>query len=174
VYLYNFPDRTGYGIPVQVTYELLKKHKNIVGYKDTQSGMAHSIELIKTVKKDFPEFEVYAGFDDNFAHNVLSGGNGCIGGLSNVVPEICHSWVDAFLQENLNQVQSVQQKINGLMEIYQVGTPFVPYIKAAIGERGCNVEGNTSFPFVKADAQDREKLRNILVKYEIPEYHAEK
>ena len=49
--------------------------------KDTVPGMDHTRELIKVVKSQIPQFEIYSGFDDNFAHNVLSGGNGCIGGL---------------------------------------------------------------------------------------------
>ena len=155
LYLYNFPDRTGYTIPVPTTLNLLRKHKNIKGYKDTQAGVSHTLELVKTVKKEFPYFEVYAGFDDNFAHNVLSGGNGCIGGLSNLVPEVCHAWVE------------VQMKINGLMEIYQVGTPFVPYIKAAIGRRGLEVSSKASFPFVAPTIDDLEKIDRILEKYGI-------
>ena len=158
LYLYNFPDRTGYTIPVPTTLNLLRKHKNIKGYKDTQAGVSHTLELVKTVKKEFPYFEVYAGFDDNFAHNVLSGGNGCIGGLSNLVPEVCHAWVEAFRRE---------MKINGLMEIYQVGTPFVPYIKAAIGRRGLEVSSKASFPFVAPTIDDLEKIDRILEKYGI-------
>ena len=167
LYLYNFPDRTGYTIPVPTTLNLLRKHKNIKGYKDTQAGVSHTLELVKTVKKEFPYFEVYAGFDDNFAHNVLSGGNGCIGGLSNLVPEVCHAWVEAFRREDLAAVREVQMKINGLMEIYQVGTPFVPYIKAAIGRRGLEVSSKASFPFVAPTIDDLEKIDRILEKYGI-------
>ena len=167
LYLYNFPDRTGYTIPVPTTLNLLRKHKNIKGYKDTQAGVSHTLELVKTVKKEFPYFEVYAGFDDNFAHNVLSGGNGCIGGLSNLVPEVCHAWVDAFRREDLAAARKVQMKINGLMEIYQVGTPFVPYIKAAIGRRGLEVSSKASFPFVAPTIDDLEKIDRILEKYGI-------
>ena len=156
LYLYNFPDRTGYTIPVPTTLN-----------KDTQAGVSHTLELVKTVKKEFPYFEVYAGFDDNFAHNVLSGGNGCIGGLSNLVPEVCHAWVDAFQRENLAAAREVQMKINGLMEIYQVGTPFVPYIKAAIGRRGLEVSSKASFPFVAPTIDDLEKIDRILEKYGI-------
>ena len=167
LYLYNFPDRTGYTIPVSVTLNLLRKHGNIKGYKDTQAGVAHSLELIKTVKTEFPDFRVYAGFDDNFAHNVLSGGDGCIGGLSNVVPEVCSGWVKAFADENLREVKRIQMLINGLMEIYQVGTPFVPYIKAAVGQRGLPVSCRASFPFVTPAVEDQKKIGAILEKYGI-------
>ena len=98
---------------------------------------------------------------------MLSGGNGCIGGLSNLVPEVCHAWVDAFRREDLAAAREVQMKINGLMEIYQVGTPFVPYIKSAIGRRGLEVSSKASFPFVTPTIDDLEKIDRILEKYGI-------
>ena len=165
IYFYNFPDRTGYTIPVEVTLKLLRKYKNFVGYKDTQAGMAHTLQLIKAVKPEFPDFEIYAGFDDNFAHNVLSGGDGCIAGLSNIVPQLCHSWVQAFANENLSEVQRIQKTINGLMEIYQVGEPFIPYIKAAMEAHGQGEAGISSFPLLEANKDEKQALAQILNKW---------
>ena len=167
IYIYNFPDNTGYTIPPETVLALAKIHPNIVGMKDTVSGMDHTRELIKVVKSHIPQFEIYSGFDDNFAHNVLSGGDGCIGGLSNVVPEVCSGWVKAFADENLQEVKRIQMLINGLMEIYQVGTPFVPYIKAAVGQRGLPVRCRASFPFVTPAVEDQKKIGAILEKYGI-------
>lgn len=39
IYLYNFPDRTGYDLTPEITLRLVRKYRNIVGYKDTQAGM---------------------------------------------------------------------------------------------------------------------------------------
>lgn len=165
MYLYNFPDRTGYSISVPVVERLLKKHKNIVGIKDTQAGMANTIDLIKKIKPQYPDFEIYSGFDDNFAHNVLSGGDGCIAGLSNIAPHLCHAWVQAFEEENLLKVSNIQQTINGLMEIYQVGVPFVPYIKAAMIENGQKLESRSVFPFMEAEKIEKQALADILAKW---------
>lgn len=162
VYLYNFPDRTGYEIPVETVVRLAGKHKNLVGIKDTISGMDHTRELIKAVKPVRPDFEIYSGFDDNFAHNVLSGGDGCIGGLSNLVPELCHEWVCAVTEGDWKKTCDCQQKINRLMSVYGVGTPFVPYIKCALGIRGIRVDAQATFPLAGASAEQYEALTNIL------------
>ena len=61
-----------------VTVELVKKYENIKGYKDTQAGMDHTRELIRRVKAIRPDFEIYSGFDDNFAHNILAVTSGVI------------------------------------------------------------------------------------------------
>ena len=135
-----------------------------MGYKDTQAGMDHTRELIKLVKGEFPAFEVYSGFDDNFAHNVLAGGDGCIAGLSNLVPGLCHAWAEAFAREELAEVGAIQQKIDLLMEIYQVGTPFIPYIKEAMVIKGIIGSSASTLPFPEVKAEVSEKIRGILKK----------
>ncbi len=162
LYLYNFPDRTGYDLSPRVTLNLLRKHKNIAGYKDTIPGMDHTRELIKLIKPEFPEFKIYSGFDDNFAHNVISGGDGCIGGLSNLVPELCSAWVKAFKNNDIKSISEIQRKIDRLMDIYQVGKPFVPYIKKAMAIKGIPVKDYCSFPLPEANQRDIVKIKEIL------------
>ena len=162
LYIYNFPDRTGYQIPADVIARLAMKHENIVGCKDTISGMDHTREIIKAVKPQRPEFEVFSGFDDNFAHNVISGGDGCIGGLSNLAPEITSKWVDAFRKNDMETVSALQQKIDRVMNIYGVGMPFVPYIKRAMELRGIGVKSYATFPLPTVKPEDDEKLLAIL------------
>ena len=162
LYLYNFPDRTGCDITPDVTVELVEKYENIKGYKDTQAGMDHTRELIRRVKAIRPDFEIYSGFDDNFAHNILAGGDGCIAGLSNVFPRLTSGWAEAFRKEDLKRVQEIQERIDALMQIYQVGKPFVPYIKAAMQEEGILATPKASFPFPEVTEEDRVRIRSIL------------
>ncbi len=63
IYIYNFPDRTGYDISPQVMLRLARDFKNIVGCKDTIPGVAHTREIIKIVKSEIPDFKVYSGFE---------------------------------------------------------------------------------------------------------------
>lgn len=78
--LYNFPARTGYDLKPEVVLELARRRKNIVGIKDTVDVMGHTRELIQTVKREYPEFLVYSGFDEFFSHNVISGGTDVLRG----------------------------------------------------------------------------------------------
>lgn len=162
LYIYNFPDRTGYSIPVDVIACLAQKHLNIIGCKDTLSGMDHTRELIKAVKPLRPDFEVFSGFDDNFVHNILSGGDGCIGGMSNLVPELTSKWVQTVEEKNMESVSQIQQKIDRMMTIYSVGMPFVPYIKRAMEICGIGIQSYSTFPQPIVTAEADKKLLKIL------------
>ena len=141
---------------------LAKIHPNIVGMKDTISGMDHTRELIKVVKSQIPSFEIYSGFDDNFAHNVLAGGNGCIGALSNVVPEVCSAWVRAFRENDLDGIARGQQTIDRLMDLYAVRSPFLPVIKEACKLRGVVASSTGTFPMPNATVEDDAKILELL------------
>lgn len=162
LYLYNFPDRTGYTIAPDVVRRLAADFANIVGIKDTISGMDHTRELIKAVRPVRPDFLIYSGFDDNFAHNVLSGGNGCIAGLSNVYPQLAAAWASAARAGDFGAVQRLQQKIDALMDVYAVGKPFVPFIKQALVLKGIIASAAATAPMPAPTAAQCEQLRAIL------------
>ena len=162
IYIYNFPDNTGYTIPAETVAKLAQLHSNIVGMKDTVSGMDHTRELIKTVKSRIPNFEIYSGFDDNFAHNVLAGGDGCIGALSNVVPEICTDWVRAFRENDLEGIAKGQQCIDRLMDLYAVRSPFLPVIKEAVRLRGIGSNSAGTFPMPSATVEDSARILELF------------
>lgn len=166
IYLYNFPDRTGYEIAPEVVRKLAERHRNIIGIKDTIGGMDHTREIIKQVKPARPEFRIYSGFDDNFAHNVLCGGNGCVAGLSNLYPELTARWVRAAREGKYAMLQSVQQTIDKLMDIYSVGKPFVPYIKEALVMRGIIKYSTASCPMPVVTSEQKERLKQIMENYQ--------
>lgn len=164
LYLYNFPDRTGYDVTPQVVYELAMEYSNIKGIKDTVPVMEHTRKLIQMVKKQRPDFEVYSGFDEFFAHNALSGGNGGISGISNFAPSLCSRFADAVRAQNLSQMGSCQDKIDLLMDIYSIGKHFVPMIKQAMALVGLPVTDRCKFPMPRVTGEETEKIRQLLEK----------
>ena len=146
IYLYNFPSNVGYDITPQTVLQLAMMHKNIVGIKDTTTGVDHTRELIKLVKPLRPEFEIYSGFDDNFARNILSGGDGCIAALTNIIPEIISQWVSACRNNDLAGVARGQQIIDRMMAIYSIRQPFLPVLKQAVKLRGIAASSKSTFP----------------------------
>lgn len=162
VYLYNFPARTGYDISPQTTLELLRSHGNIVGYKDTVGEMGHTRALIQTVSEEFPDFEIFSGFDEFMLHNMLSGGSGCIGGLSNIYPELASAWVRAVDERNLKACENIQGIFDQLMEIYSVAEIFVPVIKEGVRNRGIEISIKCRNPLTPLTEKQKKHLSTIM------------
>lgn len=164
IYLYNFPKMTGHDINPKVLLNLLEKHQNIIGYKDTVSEMSHTRNLIQAIKDKYPNFIIYSGYDDNFVHNILSGGNGCIGALSNLYPQIFKQWVDAINNKDIVNIEKFQKLIDSVMEIYDVETPFIPVLKKALILNGIKIEEYCTEPFGVISEIQVSKLKKILEK----------
>ncbi|AKL94943.1 dihydrodipicolinate synthase/N-acetylneuraminate lyase [Clostridium aceticum] len=166
IYLYNFPARTAHDLSPEVTLRLLRKHKNIVGFKDTVTEMGHTRNLITTVQDEFPDFVVLSGFDENFAHNILSGGSGCIGGLSNLYPEVFAEWVKAMDARDIEKVSAIQKIVDKMMDLYSVGTPFIPIIKKAMMIRGVEMQDYCTKPFITANEEQTKAIKAIMKEIE--------
>lgn len=164
IYIYNFPERTGYDITPEITLNLVRKHENIVGYKDTVTEMGHTRALINTVCNEFPNFEVYSGYDEYFAHNVFSGGAGAIGGLSNIIPDICAEWVKAINEKDFEETTKIQKTIDNMMAIYNIGTPFIPIVKKAMILRGIEMEDYCKPPLIQANENQTLQISKLLQK----------
>lgn len=162
IFIYNFPERTGYSVSPEVCLRLADKHPNIIGIKDTVPDPLHTAQVINTVKKEIPHFEVYAGYDNNFAHTVISGGDGCIGGLSNIVPAFFSSWMKAFSRDDLQAIAQHQQTVDQLMAVYGVNSPFIPTFKRALQLKGVIQSDHSLPPFNTLDAAQTRQLQGIL------------
>lgn len=162
--LYNFPDRTGHDLSADLIYNLVSRHENIVGIKDTVSTMGHTRGIIQKVKKDYPNFQVFSGFDEFFGHNVLSGGDGCVAGLSNFAPEVASAYARAARANDLAGMVQCQQKVDSLMAIYDVAPQFIPIIKKAMVLRGIEMEPVCTQPLLEAAQEETEKIREILAR----------
>lgn len=162
IILYNFPDRNGYDLSSEIVLKLLEKHKNIVGYKDTVVEMGHTRKLIREIKEEFPNFIILSGFDENFAHNILSGGDGCIGGLSNLCPELFAEWVKAVDNKDISEISRIQKIVDKMMDIYDIGKPFIPVIKKAMILRGLDIKDYSTTPFLQVNKEQTDKIIDIM------------
>ncbi|WP_349764299.1 dihydrodipicolinate synthase family protein [Fusobacterium sp. SYSU M8D902] len=162
IFLYNYPERTGYDLTAEITLNLIRKNKNIVGFKDTVSEMGHTRKLLTTIREEFPHFVVLSGYDENLAHLILSGGNGCIGALSNLYPEIFSKWVKALNTKDFEEVSRIQKVVNKLMKIYEIGNPFITIVKKAMILRGIELQENSIKPFLKATDKEIEQIKQLM------------
>ena len=164
IFLYNFPQRNGYDLNSKVTLNLVRKHSNIIGYKDTVTEMGHTRKIITTICSEFPDFIVLSGYDENLAHIMLSGGSGCIGGLSNLYPEVFAKWVDSIDNKDISLMNDIQKIVDDMMDLYDIGTPFIPIMKKAMILRGIDIKNCSVFPFLEATDNQTEKIKIVMSK----------
>lgn len=165
--LYNFPDRTAVNINPKLVLKLAKEFKNIVGIKDTVDNISHTRQLINIVKAEVKDFAVFSGFDEYFIPNLLSGGNGLIGGLSNIVPERFAKLYKAYNDRDFETVELLQRDVNILMGIYAVSDFFIPAIKTAKMLSGCNIKPICKSPAPMLSNNQIEETREILKKVHV-------
>ncbi len=161
VFIYNYPGGSGYDMTPEVTVRLLRKYSNIIGYKDTVDTFGHTRSVLEATRREFPDFIVYSGFDENLAHTMFSGGNGCIGGLSNIAPELCVGWVKAINEKDLSLIESYQQRINSLMAFYTLEEPFLPAMKQAMIVRGLDIS-DTCIEFSPVIPEQKKRIYQVL------------
>ncbi|GAB2461972.1 dihydrodipicolinate synthase family protein [Xylanimonas ulmi] len=166
LYLYNYPARTGYTISPGVTARLAARHDNVVGYKDTVSDVGHTRAIITTVLPRSPGFRVFAGFDENLAHVVASGGAGAVGGLSNIYPEVCAAYAAAVRAGEAARIAETQRVVDRLMALYSFGSPFVPILKEAMVQRGVAMETHSAAPLLQASSAQAAQIAGVLADVE--------
>ncbi|WP_225755270.1 dihydrodipicolinate synthase family protein [Actinotalea sp. Marseille-Q4924] len=166
VYLYNFPARTGYDLSPEVTRRLLRRHPNIVGYKDTVTEVGHTRRLLTELLPEFPDFRVLAGFDENLHHAVTSGGAGAIGGLANLYPEICAAYARAVNDGDARAIAAQQRRVDRLMGLYTLGTPFFPLLKEGMIRRGVRLQGHSTPPHLPPTPEQADALAALMAAVE--------
>lgn len=167
IYLYNFPGCTAHELSPELVLKLRRKYDNIKGCKDTVKNFEHTRKLCNTLLPEFPDFEIYSGFDEFFVHNVLSGGCGCIGGLTNMCPELFVEWTKALNEKNWDKVAEIQKKVNRMMEMFDISAPFLTAVKRAMQIRGIISEEYGKAPLVIASEKEDEKIRQLLKELDI-------
>ncbi len=161
VYLYNYGDRTGYDVSAETLLRLREKHDNLVGVKDTHSVLRHTQRYIQFLKPKYPDFKIYTGYDNNCIPSVISGGDGCIGALSNIDPEMCVNVIKALDTEDLNALKELQRQIDAYFAFYEVHVPFNPVMKWAINELGGPMKETCRVPIKPLTDVEKEALSPI-------------
>ena len=146
IQLYNFPARVGTDLTPAVIRTLAAKYPNIIGVKDTVDNISHTRQVIAAVREVRPDFSVLSGFDEYYLVNRISGGDGVLCGLTNVVPELFVQYHKAYESKDFAATEICARKISRLMRLYAVTGLFVTAIKAAVNAQGLAISTFTHAP----------------------------
>lgn len=162
IQLYNFPARVGNDLTPAVIASLAKKYPNIIGVKDTVDNISHTRKVIAAVKEVRPDFSVLSGFDEYYLVNRVSGGDGVLCGLTNVVPELFVAYHNAYEAKDFATTEKCAAIISKLMSLYEVTGLFIVAIKAAVKAQGLDISTYTREPGMPITAEEYQQVQHIL------------
>lgn len=163
ILIYNFPARTSANVSYELVFRLASEFKNIVGIKDTTDSMSNVRKFVQKIKKVHKDFCVISGFDEYLVPNLLSGGDGIIGGLTNIDAKLFIDTYKAFLDKDFEKLLVLQDKINKLTELYDLTNPFIVGLKEAV-QISLKLDINTSFRNynIKVNDDTKEKIKELM------------
>lgn len=161
IILYNFPERTGISLSCDVVKKLAEKYPHLIGIKDSTNSFENTRFFITEVKNKLKRsFIVLSGFDEYLILNLMSGGDGIIGGLSNINPNLFVDTYLDFINSNFSNLPQSQLQINKLMKLYKVSSPFILAIKKAVNFE--NIDYKLKNSDIKLNDTQIEDIRKIL------------
>jgi len=126
--LYNMPSLTKVWFEID-TLKDLAEHPQIAGVKDS-SGDIKYFEQLVSLKKQRPDWSILIGPEHLTAEAVRLGGDGGVNGGANIYPKLFVEMFRAADAGDQQQVEVLQQRIDKLQAIYDVGKYASRHIKA--------------------------------------------
>jgi len=160
--LYNIPFTTKAPLSLETVRRLMQIDK-IIGIKDSSVDYVFLMNLIE-LKRSRPEFRIFIGKSHMWAAGILSGADGGLDGISNLIPGHCVRLYQA-IQSKSQDVYALQREINEIFRVYECAS-FLGGIKAAMSFLEL-CEPYTVHPILPASAQEREKIAAILKTYKL-------
>ena len=160
--LYNIPSLTK--IPFEVdTLRRLSGHRKIVGVKDSCGNLDYFRRLL-TLREKRPDWTILVGPEDLLAETVALGGDGGVNGGANIFPKLFTSMYDAAAAGETRRIAVLQEQIEELQAIYEVGkyaSRFIKATKCALSLKGI-CSDHMAEPFNHFFEPERKKVDAIL------------
>ncbi len=163
IVLYNVPVRTGVHLTNDTVVRLREKFPSIVALKDASGTVDHVTDLLARC-----DIAILCG-DDALTLPMMSlGAIGVISVLSNLVPALMKSLVEAAATGNFAAARTHHRKVHDLaVGLARFGPNPVP-IKTAMAARGM-IREEYRLPLCPLDAESRTGVERLLRRHEITE-----
>lgn len=156
ILIYNFPNVTGYDLPVE-TIAALAEHPNIIGMKDSSGNVE---KLAATVAAAPKTFQVLSGSGTTFWPALKAGAAGGILAFANCAPYACVTIWEAFRTREYEAAEDWQNR-SLLAAKLVTATYGIPGLKHAMDLKGF-YGGPPRLPLVPAPAEARLEIEKAL------------
>ena len=158
VMMYNIPFTTQAPIAINTIKRLLN-FENLIGIKDSSVDYVFMQNLIK-LKQIRPDFKIFIGKSHMWTAGILSGADGGLDGISNVIPNLCVKLYDKIKSGSVD-IFECQKEIDEIWQIYECRS-FLGGVKAAMSLLGL-CEPYTSKPILEASGEEIQNIKRILL-----------
>ncbi len=160
IVIYNIPGRTAANMLPETLLELARKHRNIVGVKESSGDL----KQIATIVRDRAAgFIVWSGDDHLFLPCLALGADGIVGVASHVCSPQYRELFDAFCAGDVARAAQIHAELLALMDgLFLVTNPIA--VKWAMRRAGFNV-GECRLPLDGMPAGLAERLEPIIAPY---------
>lgn len=162
VLIYNFPAVVGRSIPAPLVAKMASAYDSVLGIKETIDSIAHIHEVIARVKPAKPAFSVLCGYEFHLLNTLLSGGDGAIPAVANILPGPSVAIYEHWRAGRLAEAASVMRERLQLAMLYQLDAPFFVVIKEAMAMLGRVQHATVRAPSPPLSDEHRERLRGLL------------
>jgi 4-hydroxy-tetrahydrodipicolinate synthase len=159
VMIYNIPSMTKTPVSID-TVEALLEEENIIGIKDSSVDYLFLLQLIR-LKEKRPDFKIFIGKSHFWTAGILSGADGALDGISNLIPNLCVQLYNTIENGDAREAFQIQRKIDDIWEIYNCGS-FLSGIKTALQFLGIG-NGRVTAPIHEIPEEEKQKIRTILM-----------
>lgn len=157
LYLYHIPINAKNDIKPSLVKELVNKHPNIVGLKDSSQDFLRFLDYVEEMGEDFT---ILMGSDCMILPCMMMGGKGGVTANSSVFPEPFVEMVKHYAEGNLQKAKEAQMVCAKIRKIFRSST-FLTSYKVALGFRGIDV-GTTRKPLREMTEAERMNMRRLF------------
>lgn len=158
VMLYNIPWTTKASISINTVRELMK-FESLIGIKDSSADYVYIQNLIVLKFKHRPDFKIFIGKSQIWTSGILSGADGGLDGISNLIPQKCVNLYNK-IKDGSHDVYKLQKEIDEIWRIYECRS-FLGGIKAAMSLMGF-CQPVTMRPVLNATEEEVKRIKEIL------------
>lgn len=172
IVMYNNQPKTNVTIAPATVARLAQDCANIIGVKDSTGDMTNCEEYLRLTSSVRDRFGVIMGRDTMIYAGLQYGCSGAVASCANVAPKLVADIYDKFVDGDYAGALQAQFDIAPLRIACSMGT-FPEVIKEGLTMQGINV-GKCLEPIGELTAEEKEKLRRVLVEMKLMESSAKK
>jgi 4-hydroxy-tetrahydrodipicolinate synthase len=134
VVIYNVPSRTSQNLLPATTHELARRHRNIVGIKESTGSVEQFAQLVSQNPRP-DDFTIWCGDDYFFLPAMALGAYGLVSVAAHVVGRRLRAMVDAFDHGNMSAAGAIHRELQPLFTALFAVTSPIP-VKWAVNRIG--------------------------------------